>query len=166
MLKKTALGIKTFRNCLEIGNLKHKLSTRKLFYRWHHNVFPKSIYQNLVEEATKINLESLQKLVVLNKMAAITYDRNLALFHVYEKGKYLTLIKNKIARKDLHYGFNKWRENYQSQTECRNVLSKVILKTVPMSQKRTAFRKWKNQAATENRLLLANKLLNEYITTK
>lgn len=94
-----------------------------------------------------MNLESLQKLVVMNRMTAITYERNLALFHVYEKGKYLTLIKNKIARKDMHYGFNKWRESYQRMTECRSVISKIVLKTVPFSQKRTAFRKWKNQAA-------------------
>jgi hypothetical protein len=46
---------------------------------------------------------------VLNKMVEVTYDRNLALFHLYEKGKYMKLIFNQNARKDMHYGFNKWR---------------------------------------------------------
>ena len=45
-----------------------------------------------------------------------TYDKNMAIFHVYEKVKYLSIIANKASRKDLHYGFNKWRENYFKKT--------------------------------------------------
>ena len=45
---KTELGIKIFKNCLELGSLKHKLSTKKLFYRWHHNIFVKDTLANLV----------------------------------------------------------------------------------------------------------------------
>lgn len=103
------LGIKIFKNCLELGNLKHKISTRRLFYQWHHNVFPKENLRNLVQEATKINIQSLQKLSILNKMVETTYDKNMAIFHIYEKGKYLSVISNKVSRKDLHYGFSKWR---------------------------------------------------------
>jgi hypothetical protein len=54
----------------------------------------------------------LHKLSILNRMIEKTYDKNMAIFHVYEKGKYLSIIANKASRKDLHYGFNKWRSNY------------------------------------------------------
>lgn len=101
---------------MKIANLKHKISTRKIFYQWHHNVFPKSTLQNLVQNATLNDLESFKKLKILNRMVEITYDKNLAVFHLYEKGKYLMLLRNKISRKDLHYGFSKWRENYSKKT--------------------------------------------------
>jgi hypothetical protein len=42
-------------------------------------------------------------------MVETTYDKNMAIFHIYEKGKYLSVISNKVSRKDLHYGFSKWR---------------------------------------------------------
>ena len=99
-------------------------------------------------------------------MIETTYDKNLAIFHLYEKGKYLTIITNKVSRKDLHYGFNKWRENYHSKTEIQSRLIKLFTKILPNNHKRNAFQIWKNQSAMESRLILANRLLNEYINTK
>lgn len=72
MKYKTELGIKIFKNCLELGSLKHKLSTRKLFYKWHHNVFPKYILTNLVENALVQNIDSKRKILILNTMAEKT----------------------------------------------------------------------------------------------
>lgn len=37
------------------------------------------------------------------------YDRNMAMFQLYEKGKYISILTNKIYRKDIHYGFSQWR---------------------------------------------------------
>lgn len=93
-------------------------------------------------------------------MIEVTYDKNLGLFHLYEKGKYLTIIGSKVCRKDLHYGFSKWRQNYRSQYEIQSKLQNIIFKLVPNKAKRLAFQRWKNQAKIESRLILANVLLN------
>ena len=58
VLYKTSLGIKIFQSCLELANQKHKHSTKKLFYKWHHNVFPKAPLCNLAEEALRLEVES------------------------------------------------------------------------------------------------------------
>lgn len=33
------------------------------------------------------------------------------MLHIYEKVKYLVLVNNKHKRKDLHIGWNRWRNN-------------------------------------------------------
>ena len=71
-----------------------------------------------------------------------------------------------MSRKDLHYGFCKWRENYDYKTKTYNKLGKVIFKTVPVYEKRTAFKTWKNNTSFESRIILANNLLQNYMTTR
>ena len=66
---KTGLGIKIFKNCLDLGTMKHRQSTRKLFYKWHNNIFPKSTLNNLAENAARIDIETQRKIGILNKMA-------------------------------------------------------------------------------------------------
>lgn len=87
-------------------------------------------------------------------------ERNLTMFHDYEKGKYVLVLGNKVSRKDLHYGFNRWRENYQYKTHAYNKLGKLFFKVVPGYEKRTAFGRWKANANFEARLELANTLLD------
>jgi len=41
---------------------------------------------------------------------------NLSLFHLYEKMRFLMATANKVSRKDAHYGFTKWRNNYKHKT--------------------------------------------------
>lgn len=54
---------------MKLASIKHQQSTRKMFYQWHHNVFPKSTHKSIVEGAAKNDVESRLKLVTLNKMA-------------------------------------------------------------------------------------------------
>ena len=113
---KTELGIRTFRNCVELGNFKHKQSMRKIFYRWHHNIFPKNTLKNLVEDSLEIDVKSRRKIITLNKMIEKMNSDNLSLFHLYEKMRFLMVTANKVSRKDMHYGFTKWRNNYSHKT--------------------------------------------------
>ena len=66
--KKLKLGIKIFENCLAVGNLKALEAKRRLFTQWNHNVFPKNILSNIVENALVKSHESKIKLKVLNTM--------------------------------------------------------------------------------------------------
>lgn len=83
---------------------------------------------------------------ILNKMMEAVNSKNMALFHIYEKSKYIAVLANKVSRKDLHYGFNRWRQNYQHKTQTYNKLAKMLFKTVPSYEKRAAFGKWKDNA--------------------
>ena len=65
---KTELGIRTFKNCVELGNLKHKQSMRKIFSRWHHNIFPKGTMKNLVENTLQNSILSRRRIITLNQM--------------------------------------------------------------------------------------------------
>ena len=56
-----------------------------------------------------MDIETKRKISYLNKMTETVNAKNMALFHIYEKAKYMTVLANKISRKDLHYGFSKWR---------------------------------------------------------
>ena len=90
----------------------------------------------------------------------------MSLFHIYEKSKFLSVLANKVSRKDLHYGFSKWRQNYDYKTKTYNKLGKLLFKTVPQYEKRAAFGKWKQNANFESRIILANNLLEDYMTTR
>ena len=89
---------------------------RKLFNKWHHNIFPKNNLTNLVENALVNDIQSRKKIITLNKMIEKINSDNLSLFHLYEKMRFLMVTANKISRKDAHYGFTKWRNNYKHKT--------------------------------------------------
>ena len=73
------------------------------------------------------------------------------MFHLYEKMRFLMVTANKVSRKDAHYGFTKWRNNYAHKTSCFNKLSRMLNKTIPVYEKRTTFKVWKENAYIKTR---------------
>ena len=80
--------------------------------------------------------------------------------------RFLMVTANKVARKDSHYGFTKWRNNYKHKTIAYNNLLRMFTKTIPTYEKRTSFKVWKSNAYVKTRLERANFLLNEFLSVK
>ena len=89
-----------------------------------------------MENALRVDIEEQKKIAVMNKMTETVNEKNMTIFHFYEKAKFLSVLANKVARKDLHYGFSKWRNNYQHKTQTYNKLGKLFYKTIPAYEKR------------------------------
>lgn len=103
------LGIKSIENCLNIGNAKIFENKRKFFRLWHNKAFPKHILRDLTQRALNVNEESRIRLKALGVMEEKILTKNTEMLHLYEKIKYMITLSNKLARKDMHYGFSIWR---------------------------------------------------------
>ena len=82
----------------------------------------------------------------MNIMAEKSNEQNLYLFHTFEKAKFVSTLANKVGRKDVEYGFAKWREAYHYRTNISNKLDKIFNKVMPFCRKRIGFKRWRNNS--------------------
>jgi hypothetical protein len=165
-IKTVKLGIATLENCLRIGSSKMLANKRQLFRRWHSNAFPKSILRDLTERALSAHAESRTRLKVLNTMEETVLAKNTHILHMFEKIKYTTAIANKMQRKDMHYGFNLWREQTRGIKKISNVLEVAFTRTLPSHLKRSYFWRWLDTSQLLKRVEIAGMLLSDYESTK
>jgi len=57
-LRVVKLGVKTFRNCLNLSTIKMKENMRKMFRLWHNNAFAKYVLKDITERALQVHEES------------------------------------------------------------------------------------------------------------
>ena len=93
-------------------------------------------------------------------------EKNTELLQLYEKIKFMTVLAGKFQRKDLHFGFNIWREECRGVKKVSNVLESVLMRTIPKHLKRVYFGRWHQNWSILKRVEIAGMLLSEYETTK
>ena len=65
--------------------------------------------------------------------------------------KYIATVANKCARKDMHYGFNIWRNRAHKTKQAATCMEKAFLKILPLQIQRHYFREWNKSAYTLKR---------------
>ena len=93
-------------------------------------------------------------------------EKNTEMLHLFEKMKFTVGLANKMYRKDMHYGFNLWREQCRAERKVANVLETVFCKVIPNQLKRVYFGRWSQIATVLKRVEIAGMLLTEYENTK
>ena len=64
------------------------------------------------------------------------------MLQLFEKIKFMVSIANKYQRKDMHYGFNVWREECRGAKKVSNVLESAFCRAIPNHLKRVYFGRW------------------------
>ena len=89
-------------------------------------------------------------------------EKNTQLLHLFEKMKYMATLASKFYRKDMHYGFNIWREECRAAKKVSNVLETAFCKVLPNHLKRHYFGQWLKTSSVLKRIEIAGMLLEDF----
>jgi hypothetical protein len=99
---------------------------------------------------------------MLNVMEEKILDKNTELLHLYEKFKFVEAVANKFYRKDMHYGFNIWREQTRGAKRIANIMECAFSRAIPQHLTRVYFGRWVQTSKMLKRIEIAGMLLNEF----